>query len=671
MRRILLILVVLLVSFQLYAQWVDQSSGVSSDLISISAVDNNVCWIGGEGGVVLQTTNGGNDWTNVGGGDVIGLNYSVNNVFALDANTCIASAHSSSGATFVYRTTDGGSNWTQVFAQNPGFIDAVWMTSTTKGFMVGDPVNGRWSLWKTNNAGASWDSTSLYLKDSGGENGWGNSLYIDGSNIWFGTGNSKIYYSSDDGANWKAQLTPLTNIYGLSFSGNIGIAAGSIASGSGAIIISTDKGTTWTSGPFRGSGPANCAVQGNKFFYSTFTGAIYLSTDSGVSFQETDSVSGNAYYNVKIARNGTAVWACGTDGIIRKGTTFVMPTNGLQLWVRADLGVVLNHTTVSRWIDQSRNGNDAIQSDTSRQPIFVNNRLNHYPVLRFDGLNDRLGLTGTHRMNSISLFIVEKAEDGATGPNPYYSIEFGDRTDRGSRYGLSMQNQFSNPINSPDEIDPFVDAYSWVRANSPGIAAFGQWKSISVTADQNMWSTTLRVNGVDAVITPQGTENTSLSFSLGDSIGTAIGGIGGIDGEAEGHLIYKGEIAEVIVYDTVLSNTDRQAIEIYLKTKYLLQYNITAINDIKPEIQNYSLEQNYPNPFNPSTTIKYTIEKPDLVKIIVYNALGQQVKELVNEVKESGTYSVTYNATSISSGIYFYKIATSRFSQVRKMIVLK
>jgi hypothetical protein len=165
--------------------------------------------------------------------------------------------------------------------------------------------------------------------------------------------------------------------------------------------------------------------------------------------------------------------------------------------------------------------------------------------------------------------------------------------------------------------------------------------------------------------------NSPLNFPLGDSTGMAVGGIGGIDGEAEGHLIFKGDIAEVIVYDTLLSNTDRLAIEIYLKEKYLLPYYTTAVNDINPVIQSFSLEQNYPNPFNPSTTIKYTLAKPDLVKITIYNTIGQQIKELVNEVKGPGSYNISFNASSISSGIYFYKIETAEFSQVKKMIVLK
>ena len=61
MKIVLTILMVLFIFFELNAQWVDQTSGVSADLVSVSAVDNNVCWISGDGGVVLRTTNGGID----------------------------------------------------------------------------------------------------------------------------------------------------------------------------------------------------------------------------------------------------------------------------------------------------------------------------------------------------------------------------------------------------------------------------------------------------------------------------------------------------------------------------------------------------------------------------------------------------------------------------------
>lgn len=77
------------------------------------------------------------------------------------------------------------------------------------------------------------------------------------------------------------------------------------------------------------------------------------------------------------------------------------------------------------------------------------------------------------------------------------------------------------------------------------------------------------------------------------------------------------------------------------------------INDLPTAI---SLEQNYPNPFNPITTIKYTLDKPGRVSIIVYDITGRVVSKLVDENKSSGEYSVSWDATSFSSGVYFYKL---------------
>jgi hypothetical protein len=85
----------------------------------------------------------------------------------------------------------------------------------------------------------------------------------------------------------------------------------------------------------------------------------------------------------------------------------------------------------------------------------------------------------------------------------------------------------------------------------------------------------------------------------------------------------------------------------------------------------YNLSQNYPNPFNPSTTIRYSLIKPDLVRIKVYDILGREVKTLVNELKLAGTYEVQFNASGFASGIYLYRIESGNFVQTRKMILQK
>ncbi|HSP89109.1 MAG TPA: T9SS type A sorting domain-containing protein [Ignavibacteriaceae bacterium] len=85
----------------------------------------------------------------------------------------------------------------------------------------------------------------------------------------------------------------------------------------------------------------------------------------------------------------------------------------------------------------------------------------------------------------------------------------------------------------------------------------------------------------------------------------------------------------------------------------------------------YSLEQNYPNPFNPSTNISFNIAEAGIVKISLFNLLGQEVKSLLNVFKEAGTHTITFDASSLTSGVYFYKLETPQFSQTRKMILNK
>jgi hypothetical protein len=85
----------------------------------------------------------------------------------------------------------------------------------------------------------------------------------------------------------------------------------------------------------------------------------------------------------------------------------------------------------------------------------------------------------------------------------------------------------------------------------------------------------------------------------------------------------------------------------------------------------FSLSKNYPNPFNPETKIKYTLAKPQFVTLKVYDITGRIAAILVNEKKNTGSYEVTFNAEGLSSGIYFYRIATEEFSDVNKMVLVK
>ncbi len=85
----------------------------------------------------------------------------------------------------------------------------------------------------------------------------------------------------------------------------------------------------------------------------------------------------------------------------------------------------------------------------------------------------------------------------------------------------------------------------------------------------------------------------------------------------------------------------------------------------------YKLEQNYPNPFNPTTSIYYNLKDAGYVSLKVFNMIGQEVAELVNENQSEGYHSVEFNAFDIPSGIYIYQIKSGEFSGIKKMMLVK
>jgi hypothetical protein len=100
--------------------------------------------------------------------------------------------------------------------------------------------------------------------------------------------------------------------------------------------------------------------------------------------------------------------------------------------------------------------------------------------------------------------------------------------------------------------------------------------------------------------------------------------------------------------------------------------NPIGITNISTGIpSSFSLNQNYPNPFNPTSTIKFAIAKLSNVRIVVYDIMGREVETLVNEKLQPGTYESSFDGSRITSGVYFYKLITSGYTETKKMLLLK
>jgi hypothetical protein len=124
--------------------------------------------------------------------------------------------------------------------------------------------------------------------------------------------------------------------------------------------------------------------------------------------------------------------------------------------------------------------------------------------------------------------------------------------------------------------------------------------------------------------------------------------------------------------DAMSSAEISQMIQEDLKQKFAGNKNGLVNNETKNFVNSgISMEQNYPNPFNPVTNIKYNLKNPGFVTLKIYNVLGKLVSELVNEFKPAGSYSVAFDGSKLSSGVYYYKIESGNNTETRRMILVK
>ncbi|MBX2976728.1 MAG: T9SS type A sorting domain-containing protein [Ignavibacteriaceae bacterium] len=115
------------------------------------------------------------------------------------------------------------------------------------------------------------------------------------------------------------------------------------------------------------------------------------------------------------------------------------------------------------------------------------------------------------------------------------------------------------------------------------------------------------------------------------------------------------------------SLTQRYSDETILGKTHTKKINYTGTE--KPT--EYALYQNYPNPFNPTTTITYQIPKEGLVTLKIYDILGKEVTTLINEEKQAGKYSIEFNASKISSGVYLYELRSNEYKSTKKLMLMK
>ncbi|MFC2168383.1 S8 family serine peptidase [Acidobacteriota bacterium] len=320
----------------LFVRWEIQKSNTQASIRGISAVDNRICWISGSNGTYARTTDGGQTWiaSQIPGYEELDFR----DIEAFDEDTAIVM--SAGRPTKIFKTTDGGATWEEKYSnQSEGiFFDAMAFWNKNRGIAVSDPIDGKFFLIRTFNAGESWEEIPPENRPPAldGEAGFaasGTCLTVqEDGRVWFGTGGAaaRIHRSIDWGNSWSVHETsllsglPSQGIFSIAFKDkDNGIIVGgdyrSPENRNQCMAVTEDGGRNWTGiqkHESRGYRSSVMFVPGTPSAYIALgRGGSDITIDDGKNW---DPLDNDGYFCLSVEKSGRVGWAAGADGRIAK-----------------------------------------------------------------------------------------------------------------------------------------------------------------------------------------------------------------------------------------------------------------------------------------------------------------------------------------------------------------
>ncbi len=318
-------------------QWTPQSSGGTATLRGVSAVSDLVAWASGSGNTILRTDDGGRTWQPL---TVAADKLDFRDVDAIDARTAYLLSIGTGPLSRVYKTADAGAHWTLLFT-NPdpkGFFDAMAYWDVDHGIVVGDSVDGRFSIFLTADGGGTWtpvppESLPPALPNEGAFAASGTNVAVQGGqDVWFGTGagpKARVLHSRDRGRTWTIAETPLpsgrsSGIFSVAFRDATHgvIVGGDYAKEEDAVdnvATTSDGGGTWTLVRAHAlSGFRSVVAYVPHELMSLIAvgpqGADW-STDDGRTWTP---IGGPGFHTFSFSRTGAVGWAAGGRGALAR-----------------------------------------------------------------------------------------------------------------------------------------------------------------------------------------------------------------------------------------------------------------------------------------------------------------------------------------------------------------
>ena len=578
---------------------------------------------------IFKTTNGGINWAEVFDNPNL---YTINDIYFINENTGFHASHflpDNNMIDVLNRTTNSGLNWTYI-QPGPAFITK--FINQTTGFGYNTNI-----IMKSTNSGENW-----FTVPNGNINNISKLLTIS-EDIHYAVIKNYIFkVTTNGGYNWIDKVSPVYECNSIKF---LNSNTGYIMGDTREIFVTMNAGTNWTSIARKTEGGwlkdydfidnnTGFVVGGNANLLKTTNGGL-----NWINLAENGNLNSYAFTGIDFINVQTGYCL----GFISTKNMLLKTTNSGINWTLMD--TIDNNTGKIRFFDSSTGfattGNNKVLRTT-------NSGLNWSETILPLATNS----FGAFILNSATGYITS-----ATGSNNYTIFRTTDK-------GLSWTILFSDNTTKYDII--------FINSNTGFYASNGIYKTTN--GGINWWQTFAGPSfpflaGIEVV------QDTIIYASGYEKIYKSI------NGGLNWYNVYCPTNVRLERIKFFNANTGLIFGENYviIRTTNGGGNFISGINIIKSEVpDSYSLEQNYPNPFNSVTSIKFKVASvghPDLsgqtVTLIIFDLLGREIKTLVNEKLNPGTYEVRLDAKDLPSGIYFYRMQTENYISTRKLIIIK
>ncbi len=666
------------------ASWNAVNNGLTDLNVFSLAVNGNNIFAGTEHSGVFLSTDNGSSWNE----DNNGITNQLINSFAIIGNNIFAKT-----TIGIFLTTDDGKNWHAVNTGLPN--DIINCIAVKNGnLFIGTAHNG---IFVSTDTGASWHQANTGLTDT-----WINGLAVNSDNIFAGTdsdGVALVFISSDNGVSWHELNSRLNahTTYSFAFSGSnifavttngvfkCTLSSGFILAGgddwaAASALIQTD-GKIVVAGSADLSPNLNASINQYEFGLYRFNSNGTIDSSFGQYGKAQTSIFGgdsttDHVYAAALQGDGKIIVA-GASADSSK-TAFALARFNSDGTIDKSFGI---NGTVRNYIASADSFDDeahsvAIQSDGkivaagwSVDPYAATPQA--FALARYNTngtLDSTFGSGGTVRVavplpgipNEDGLaYSVAALPDGKILAGGYSDdsgftvIRFNSNGTIDNTFGVmgaatthilgsnTEDHAHSMAVGSDGKI--VLAGHSLVSGNGGyafSVACFDSDGSLDKTFGTN-GSMLVNISGGD------GNDDEANAVAI-QSDGKIV-----VAGYSEGTPPYLGSIGWAFALARFLPGIP------------------TAVAAGQTIPNKYALYQNYPNPFNPSTVISYQLSESSNVTLKVFDILGREIKTLVNQRQNAGTYHVSFDATGLSSGVYFYRIVAGNFSETKKLLLLK